>query len=112
MVPNNLQAQTIQTCPTAYDDVPVGVEYAYRDPEPAYIYAEDINSSINARSGPGTEHEVLMLKEPEDYVDVVAQAFSTQCDTWLKVQAPITGRLGWVHIDYVYFAGGPRGLWD
>ncbi|NJN22233.1 MAG: SH3 domain-containing protein [Leptolyngbya sp. RL_3_1] len=111
LTPAIARSQTLETCFIGDDDIPVGEAFAYHEPEPAYIFAENVDSVVNVRSGPGTEYGVLLTKAPEDYVNVMAQAFSSECATWLQVEAPITGATGWVHADYVRIPGPPRGFW-
>lgn len=104
-------AQTTETCFTGDEYIPIETEYRYREPEPAYIYAEDLDSNVNVRTGPGLRFEAFRTASPESYVDVTGQAFGADCATWLYVEAPLSGWAGWVRADFLGFSSPARGFW-
>lgn len=104
-------AQTAPACPVVDGSVPAGVEYLYPESEPGHIDGEEPGSRVNVRVGPGLDYTASAYGLVGDYVDVIGQAFSTECETWLKVRFPISGQEGWIHGQFVSLAYA-RGLWD
>lgn len=105
-------AQT-PACYTGDEYIPVEVVYRYQESEPAYIYAAELTANVNVRTGPGQRFAVNRTIAPGFYVDVIGQAFSADCWTWLYVTAPLHDWQGWVRADFLQLGlGDARGYWD
>lgn len=102
-------AQSVAACEVVGEYYPVGEEYV-NEPEPAYIYGSEVGSSVNVRSGPGLDFEVVATSEVGYYASAVGQAFDPNCETWIQVRFPISKIEGWVHSRYVMLVYG-RGWW-
>ncbi|MGB7313899.1 MAG: SH3 domain-containing protein [Nodosilinea sp.] len=102
-------SQSVLTCQVIDDYVPVGEKFVV-DYEPAYIDGSTPGSRVNVRTGPGSEFEANAYGLVGDAVQVVGQAFSTNCDTWIQVKFPVSGHTGWVHSDFIRLHYG-RGWW-
>lgn len=106
-----VSAGPIEVCEVVGDYIPAGEEFLYQEPEPGYLDGQELGSRVNVRLGPGTEHEATAYGLVGDNVQVIGQAFSRECETWIKVRFPISEFEGWVHAEYI---GLPyaRGWWD
>ena len=102
-------SQSVLTCQVIDDYFPVGEKLAV-DYEPAYIGGSTPGSRVNVRTGPGAEFEANAYGLVGDAVQVVGQAFSTNCDTWIQVKFPVSGHTGWVRSDFIRLLYG-RGWW-
>lgn len=105
------EAQTIATCPIPEDYIPVGEEFLYPEPEPGYIDGDEPGSRVNVRKGPGTEYEASAYGLVGDSVDVIGQAFSSECETWIKVRFLASEFEGWIHSQFIKLPYA-RGWWD
>ncbi|MEO0988613.1 MAG: SH3 domain-containing protein [Cyanobacteria bacterium J06639_14] len=105
-------AQTVETCFVIDDYIPVGEAFLYPEPESAYIDGEEPGSRVNVRTGPGTEYEVSSYGLVGDAIDIIGQAFSSECGTWIKVRFPESGFEGWIFEQFIGTFGGGRGWWD
>jgi uncharacterized protein YgiM (DUF1202 family) len=108
-VPARAIAQPVAACEVAGEYYPVGEAYV-NEPEPAYIHGSEVGSTVNVRSGPGLNFDVAATSEVGYYAEVVGQAFSDDCETWIQVRFPISKIEGWVHSRYVMLIYG-RGWW-
>ena len=73
-------SQTVMTCEVAGDYIPVGRTFPV-DNEPAYIDGSTPGSRVNVRTGPGSGYEADAYGLVGDAVQVIGQAFSTNCET-------------------------------
>jgi len=105
--------EAVMSCYVAGDDtyIPVEQNYPLDDPEPAHIDGETPGSEVNVRSGPGIDYEVTAYGLVGDAVQVIGQAFSTDCETWIQVRFPVSEHIGWIHANYIQLHYG-RGWWD
>ncbi len=110
IVAPSAKSQTVPTCPVIDDYIPVGRPFAV-DPEPGYITGETSGSRVNVRTGPGAEYDAPAYGLVGDAVQVTGQAFSTECETWIRVRFPNSGHTGWLHSNYIELYYG-RGWWD
>jgi hypothetical protein len=101
--------QTVLTCEVIGDYIPVGETFSV-DYEPAYIDGSTPGSRVNVRTGPGSEFEADAYGLVGDAVQVIGQAFSTNCETWIQVKFPISGHIGWIRSDFIRLHYG-RGWW-
>jgi SH3-like domain-containing protein len=108
-IPTTAVAQTTETCRVIDDYIPVGVEYRI-EPEPAFIKGDSPGSRVNVRVGPGSEFTADAYGLVGDYVQVIGQAFSSECETWIKVRFPNSGHEGWIRSDFIGLHYG-RGWW-
>lgn len=113
-------AQAATECPVldhgavgvSYIQIPVGRSFSLgNDPEPAYISGNVPGSQVNVRTGPGTEYAATAYGLVGDFVQAFDYAFSSECETWLRVRFPVSGHIGWIHVNHVTFHYG-RGIWD
>ncbi|MGD1942329.1 MAG: SH3 domain-containing protein [Leptolyngbyaceae cyanobacterium] len=106
-------SQTVLTCPVyAYETyIPVEEVYSYDDPEPAFIDGETEGSRVNVRTGPGLDYEATAYGLVGEDVEIIGQAFSRECETWIQVQFPSSEHVGWVHNDFIGLDYA-RGWWD
>ena len=105
------QAQTIATCRVPDDYIPVGKEFLYPEPEPGYIDGEETGSRVNVRQGPGTEYEASAYGLVGDSSYIIGQAFSSECETWIKVRFLESEFEGWIHSQFINLPYA-RGWWD
>ncbi|MBE7383393.1 MAG: SH3 domain-containing protein [Leptolyngbya sp. SIO1E4] len=105
------QAQTIEVCPVVDDYVPAGEAFLYPEPEPGYIDGEEPGSRVNVRTGPGTEYEASAYGLVGDSINVIGQAFSSECETWIKVRFLESEFEGWIHAQFIKLPYA-RGWWD
>lgn len=103
-------AEPVSTCEVIGDYVPIETEFPDREPDPARIDGNQPRSRVNVRTGPGQRFEAVSFVQVGDYVEVVGQAFSSNCDTWAKVRIPVTRQTGWVRSDFIEFTYA-RGWW-
>lgn len=101
--------QTVQTCKVIDDHIPVGQRFEI-DLEPGYITGDTVGSQVNVRTGPGSEYEASAYGLVGDSVQIIGQAFSTNCETWIQVRFPISRHVGWIHSNFIglYYS---RGWW-
>jgi hypothetical protein len=102
-------SQPVLTCQVIDEYIPLGVRFSV-DYEPGYIHGSTSGSRVNVRTGPGSEFEATAYGLVGDGVQVIGQAFSTTCETWIQVRFPISGHIGWVHSDFIRLRYG-RGWW-
>lgn len=93
-------SQAVMTCEVVGDYIPVGQTFSV-EAEPAYIDGSTPGSRVNVRTGPGAEYDANAYGLVGDAVQVIGQAFSTTCDTWVQVRFPISGHIGWVRSDFI-----------
>ena len=93
LLTSSAHGQTVQTCQVLDDYIPVGRRFEV-DPEPAYITGDTAGSRVNVRTGPGSEHEAPAYGLVGDSVQVIGQAFSSNCETWIQVRFPISRHVG------------------
>lgn len=98
------------TCEVIDGYVSIGVE-SPAPSEPARIRGSNPGSRVNLREGPGTEFTADAYGLVGDSVQVIGQAFSTECETWAKVRFPQSGYEGWIHANYIEMEYA-RGWWD
>jgi hypothetical protein len=103
-------SQTVLTCPIFEGYVPVEQTISI-DYEPAFIAGEVSGSQVNVRTGPGTQYDATAYGLVGDAVQVLGQAFSRDCETWVKIRFPISGHVGWVSSNFIELYYG-RGWWD
>jgi hypothetical protein len=89
--------------------IPVGKTFPV-NPEPAHIDGSNPGSRVNVRTGPGMEYEISTYGLVENSVEVIGQAFSTTCETWVQVRLPRSENIGWIRSDFIrlYYQ---RGWW-
>ncbi|MEM9502635.1 MAG: SH3 domain-containing protein [Cyanobacteria bacterium P01_E01_bin.43] len=99
-------SQPVLTCPVYADDtyIPVEEVFSYDEPESAFIDGETIGSRVNVRTGPGLDYEVTTYGLVGEDVEIIGQAFSRECETWIQVRFPGSEPVGWVHKDFI----GPK----
>lgn len=90
--------------------VQIGVESPAFD-DPAKISGNQVGSRVNLRTGPGIEYDADAYGLVGDSVTVIGQAFSTECETWVKVRFSESGYEGWMHSRFIELEYG-RGWWD
>lgn len=95
-----VHSQTVSTCQVIDDFIPAGERYS-TEPEPGYISGEIPGSKVNIRTGPGSEYEAETYGLVGDAIEVVGQAFSTECETWIQVRFPVSGHIGWIHSTFL-----------
>jgi len=93
-------SQPVMTCQVIDEYIPVGQTLPI-DNDPAYLDGSTPGSRVNVRTGPGTEYEAIAYGLVGDAVQVIGQAFSTNCDTWVRVRFPISGQIGWIRSDFI-----------
>ena len=54
------------------------------------------NQTLNLRSGPGTDYDILETLEKNDML-----GFISKSGDWAKVEVVATGTIGYVHLNYV-----------
>ncbi|MEM6716396.1 MAG: SH3 domain-containing protein [Cyanobacteria bacterium P01_F01_bin.56] len=91
-------------------DIPVEEVFSYDDPEPAFIDGEIEGSRVNVRTGPGLDYEATAYGLVGEAVEIIGQAFSRECETWIQVQFPDSEHVGWIHKDFIGPKDG-RGWW-
>lgn len=94
----------------AFDEyIPVGKTFPV-NPEPAHIDGSNPGSRVNVRTGPGMEYEISTYGLVGNSVEVIGQAFSTTCETWVQVRLPRSENIGWIRSDFIrlYYQ---RGWW-
>lgn len=104
------KGQPVLTCETIDNYIPVEKTFSV-DYEPGYITGDEPGSRVNVRTGPGANYEATAYGLVGDAVQVVGQAFSRDCNTWVQVRFPISGHIGWIHSDFISLHYG-RGWWD
>jgi hypothetical protein len=105
-------SQTVSTCPVYSIDAYIPVEQNQPvELEPAYITGSQQGSRVNVRTGPGARFDANTYGLVGDAVQVIGQAFSTDCETWFRVRFPISGHIGWIHGNFIELHYG-RGWWD
>jgi hypothetical protein len=87
------------TCQVIDYYIPIGQTFPV-DNDPAYIDGDTPGSRVNVRTEPGSEFEADAYGLVGDAVQVIGQAFSTNCETWVKVRFPISGHVGWIRSDF------------
>ncbi|MEL6399128.1 MAG: SH3 domain-containing protein [Cyanobacteria bacterium J06626_4] len=99
-------SQPVLTCPVYADDTDIPAEevFSYDEPEPAFIDGETVGSRVNVRTGPGLDYEVTAYGLVGEDVELIGQAFSRECETWIQVKFPVSEQVGWVHKDFI----GPK----
>lgn len=105
------KAEPIEACEVIDAYIPVGEEFLYPEPEPAYIDGEELGSRVNVRTGPGGEYDANAYGLVGEYIEIIGQAFSSECDTWIKVRFPVSEFEGWIHAEFIGLNYG-RGWWD
>ncbi|WP_396798601.1 SH3 domain-containing protein [Microcoleus sp. FACHB-1515] len=66
---------------------------------------------MNVRTGPGTEYAATAYGLVGDRIQVIGQAFSRNCETWIQVRFPVSGHIGWVRADFIDLRYA-RGWWN
>ncbi|MEM9220686.1 MAG: SH3 domain-containing protein [Cyanobacteria bacterium P01_F01_bin.150] len=107
-----VSAQTVETCAIVDSYIPVEKEFLWPDSEAGYINGDEPGSQVNVRTGPGIRYAASTYGLVGNYIDVIGQAFDSECRTWLKVRFPLSEFEGWIYSDFTALHGGPRGLWD
>ena len=64
------------------------------------IRTSEPGSSVNIRSGAGTEFSLIATAQPTEAITMIAHALSTDCRNWYRVEFE-DDRVGWVHSQYV-----------
>ncbi|NJL21175.1 MAG: SH3 domain-containing protein [Leptolyngbyaceae cyanobacterium SM1_3_5] len=102
--------QPVATCEVFDDYIPVGRVFPV-EAEPGNIAGGTVGSRVNVRTGPGTEYAATAYGLVGDRIQVIGQAFSRSCDTWIQVRFSVSGHVGWVRADFIDLFYG-RGWWD
>ena len=102
--------QPVTTCETLNGPIQVGETFT-SGPEPATIVGETARSRVNVRTGPGTEYKANAYSLVGDEIQVIGRAFSDRCDTWVLVQFPGSGHVGWIHSNFILIDYS-RDWWD
>ncbi|MDB9525731.1 SH3 domain-containing protein [Oscillatoria sp. CS-180] len=102
--------QPVEACATAGGLIPVEAEYV-SEAEPAYVHGNELGSPVNVRSGPGLAFDVIDTSSVGYYVEVVGQAFSRDCETWVQVRFPLSRMEGWIHSHHIMLSQS-RDWWD
>lgn len=107
-------AQAQSTCFMAATDeyIEVGRRYPVgRNPESAYIQGNTVGSRVNVRTGPGLQYNTNGYGLVGEDITALDMALDSNCDVWLRVRFPASGREAWIHQNYFSFYYG-RGFFD